>query len=142
MAPYPYDGRTYEEVGEGSLVLKYRLNISILFNGWVTFHFLNSEDVERILKEPWVKGQGFLIMQRWKAGFDSFSERPCRYYIWASFPGLPLELLNEEAIKEISHMIGSYYYRDEGSFRKLDKRMAWVLIEVEMGQGLLAELEI
>jgi len=91
-------------------ILKYRLKISILFNAWVAFHFLNSEDVERILKEPWVKSRDFLIMQRWKAGFDPFAKTPCRHYIWAKLLGIPLELWNEEAIKEIANRISSYYY--------------------------------
>ena len=122
-------------------VIKNRPIINILFNGWVVFHFLNSEDMNWILKVPSVKGRGFLILQRWKARFDPL-ERLGRQYIWAKLQGLPLELWNEEVIKEITNKIGNYYYLDVASFKHLDKRMAWVLIEVELGRGLTTELEI
>lgn len=56
--------------------------------------------------------------------------------------GLPLELWNVGAVTEIANKIGIFYYWDEGSFGQLDKRMAWVLMEVELGKESIVELDI
>lgn len=122
--------------------LKYRPKVSILYNGWVVFHFLNSEDVDQILKESWVKGWGFLITQQWKAWFGPFTDAPRMNFIWENLSRLPLEPWNVSAVTKIANRIVSFYYWDEGSFGQLDKRMTWGLVEMELGRRLIVELEI
>lgn len=63
-------------------------------------------------------------------------------FIWENLSRLPLELWNVSTVTKIANRIVSFYYWDSGSFGQLDKRMTWGLVEVELGRGLIAELEI
>lgn len=98
--------------------------------------------MDRILKVAWVKGQGFIILQIWRVGFDPFSKVPRRNLVWAKLPGLPLELWNIYAMTEIANRIWKFYYWEEGILSQFDKHMVLVLVEVEMGRGLNVELDI
>lgn len=82
------------------------------------------------------------MLQRWRVGFDPFTETSRRNLVWEKLPGLPLELWNEAIIRDIANHIGKIYFWDWGSFGQLHKRMAWVLVQMEFGRGLLADLEI
>lgn len=61
-----------------------------------------------ILRFSWLKGRGFLILQKWKVGFDPFIKTPQRNLLWVKFPGLPLELWDGSTTKEISN--SNFYY--------------------------------
>lgn len=123
-------------------LLKYRVKVNILFNGWMVFHFLNQEDTKQILDTSWVKDTGFVTLQKWKIGFDPFTKLHRRNLIWEKWPGLPLELWNLVVIQVIANHLGCFYYWDEGSFGQFDKRMTWVLLEVDFSKGLLEELDL
>lgn len=55
---------------------------------------------------------------------------------------MPLILWNKHAITAIANSLGKLYFWDEDSFGKLDKSMAWILVEVDFHGCLLVELEL
>jgi len=57
-------------------------------------------------------------------------------------PGVPLKLWTKPSIMEIFNKIGKFYFVDEGCLGVLDKRVAWVLVEVDYMGGLPPSLDI
>lgn len=106
------------------LALKYKPKASISFNGWIVFHFLSHEDVDNIMKVPWVKGRGILTLQIWKVGFDPLNEVPERNLVWEKLSRFWLDLWSMYAIRDIANRIRNFCYWDEGCFTQLNRRMA------------------
>lgn len=46
------------------------------------------------------------------------------------------------AVEEIANRVGMFYYWDDNCFGQFDKRLASVLVEVDLARGLLLELEV
>jgi len=78
----------------------------------------------------------------WKSRFDPLVKIPCHTLIWAIMLGLPLKLWNPVVVAEIENIIGKFYFWDENSFGQLDNCLAWVLVEVDLGNSLLAEIDV
>jgi hypothetical protein len=57
-------------------------------------------------------------------------------------PGLPLQMWNSKALEVVGNSIGRFIKVDETTLRSPDKRMAKVLVEVDVHVGLLEVLEI
>lgn len=114
----------------------------MLHNGWVFFHFLSPKDVDLIHALPWVKGHEFLLLQCWQAGFNPQLTSPWCKIVWAKLLGLPLELWNHSTIIDIANSIGIFYFWDEGCLVQMDKKIAWVLVEVDFGGELLSTLDL
>lgn len=51
----------FKLIGFHCPIPKYRTKVSVLFNGWICFQFLCPKDSKIIIKEPWIKGRGFVI---------------------------------------------------------------------------------
>ena len=77
------------------------------------------------------------MLQCWRSGFDPIWDISCQNLVWDKLLRLPLELWNEVAIRDIGNRIGTW-----GFFGQLDKRLAWVLVEMDFGRGILANLEV
>lgn len=92
----------------------------MIFTGWFTFHFLISKDATHIVTSPWVKGRGYLPLQRWKLCFDLAKDTPWCNIIWVKLPGFLLDLWTKVAISSISNKIGKIYFVEEDSLGGLD----------------------
>jgi hypothetical protein len=57
-------------------------------------------------------------------------------------PSLPLQLWNLKSLEAVGNSIGRFLNIDETTLRSPDKRMAKVLVEVDVHAGLLEVLEI
>lgn len=45
-------------------------------------------------------------------------------------------------VKEITNRIRRYYFCDGDNLRQLDKRLAWVIVELDLGGGMLEDLVV
>ena len=62
--------------------------------------------------------------------------------MWALLPGLPFPLWNRPLLEGVGNTIGSFVALDEDFMNSFDKRMAKILVEVDITKGLPAEIEI
>ena len=63
-------------------------------------------------------------------------------HLWVLMPHLPFPLWNVNILKGIENKIGRYVAVDEDFHLTFDKRVARVLVELDVSHGLPAEVEI
>jgi hypothetical protein len=83
-----------------------------------------------------------LILKRWRVRFDPTTEYFSFSHLWVLLPGLLLQLWNVKALEAISNESGRFIKVDETTLQSQDKRMAKVLVEVDIHAELLKSLEI
>jgi len=65
-----------------------------------------------------------------------------RRLIWVKLLGFPLEFWTKYLLKEIEDVIGKFIYLDLISLELIDKRVAWILVELNFFGGLPTELDM
>jgi hypothetical protein len=85
---------------------------------------------------------GSLMLKRWRVHFNPNTKYFSFLHIWVLLPGLLLQLWNSRALEEIGNVLVCFIKVDEYALRSTDKRMAKVLVEVDINVGLLESLEI
>jgi len=110
-------------------ILQYNPLFSTLVNGWYIFHFLNSEDREKIERRTWLIGHGSLVLQRWTVGFNPAYEQQHVRHLWVSLWGLPEQFWNRKLLVRLANTIGKFLFLDDSMFRSHEKRRALILVE-------------
>jgi hypothetical protein len=85
---------------------------------------------------------GNLMLKRWRTGFDPATEYFSFRHVWVLLPGLPLNLWNTSALTAIGNLLGHFLKIDEASLHSIDKRLARVLVEVELHAGLMDSIKL
>jgi hypothetical protein len=62
--------------------------------------------------------------------------------VWVLLPGLPLNLWNKKALMAIGNLLIHFLKVDEKGLQAPDKRMACVLVELDLHVGLMESLEL
>jgi len=121
-------------------VLGYSPEVMTLLRGWIGFVFKSPEDSMRIIERFWGYGGGILMSRRWCISFDPSTKYFSFRHLWVLLLGLPLQMWNAKALEAIGNALGHFINIDEKSLHSSDKRMAKVLVEVDIHVGLLETL--
>ena len=78
----------------------------------------------------------------WYLGFNPVMEAPKSCSVRVKLPGLPLEFWTHKALRAIGNSIGSTKYIDPGIVGASDKRIAWLLVEVDFAGGLPGDVDL
>ena len=62
--------------------------------------------------------------------------------MWTLLPGLPFPLWNHSILEGIGNTIGRFVAVEEDFMNSYDKKMARILVELDISKGLLAKIEI
>lgn len=116
--------------------------MKLLVNSWYGIHFLCAQDAHKILIIPWVKGHCSHSPSMWNIDLNPLIELPQHKVVWDKFPELPIELWTRRAITDIDNKISRFVFLDVHSLAVVDKRVAWVPVEVDFARGLLPKLEL
>ena len=65
-----------------------------------------------------------------------------KHHLWVLLSALPLPLWIKELIMDIANTFGRFVEVEENFPCIFDKRMARVLVELDMSNGLMAEIDI
>jgi hypothetical protein len=114
----------------------------LLPRGWSGFVFKCPEDSELVLNKFWSFDGGSLMLKRWCLSFNPTTKYFSFRHIWVLLPSLPLQMWNLKALEAVGNAIGHFLKIDDADLLSLDKRMAKVLVEVDIHEGLLEVLEI
>ena len=123
-------------------MLAYIPTISLLSNGRIVFVFLEADHVALILDTIWRIGAGSLVLGCWHTHFDPLRERVTKRHLWVLLPSLPFPLLSKSILEGIANTVGRFVAVDDDFHLTFDKRMARVLVEMDVSHGLPAEVEI
>jgi hypothetical protein len=125
-----------------SSLLGYVPEIIYLSHGWFDFLFKSSEDTQQILDTLWAISGCSLMLKRWRVSFDPSTDYFHFHHLWVLLPGLPLQLWTEKALEAIGNELGRFICFDDSSLKGSDRRLARILVEIDIHSGLLESLEI
>ena len=122
-------------------LLTYIPTINLLANGWIVFIFLEAEHALVILDLIWRIGHGSLVLGCWHTHFNPLMERVTKSHLWILFPSLPFTLWNKSILEGIANTMGRFVAVDDYFHHSFDKRMAQVLVEMDVSKGLLPDID-
>ena len=99
--------------------------------------FLEDAHATSVLNRLWRVGKGSLVLDRWHVHFDLARERVKKRHLWTLLPGLPFLLWNRSLLEGIGNTIGRFVAVEEDFMNSYDKRLARVLVELDISKGLL-----
>ncbi|CAH9135329.1 unnamed protein product [Cuscuta epithymum] len=103
--------------------------------GWLIFKFQNDEDRSRVLQEgPYIVFGKLLMLKELSENFSFEDEEFLKVPIWVKFHDLPLQLWNDEAMSEVSSMVGVPITTDKITQERINNDYARVLIEVDVSK--------
>ena len=95
-----------------------------------------------MLNSLWRIQEGSRVLSRWHAHFDPLRERIKKRHLWVLLPSVPFPLWRCSLLEGIANTIGQFVAVEEDFMLTYDKRMAKILVEMDIFEGLLAEVEI
>ncbi|CAL8132773.1 unnamed protein product [Prunus armeniaca] len=114
-----------------------------LENGFFIVRFVLEEDMKVILcGGPWVITRQYLVMQRWKPGFDPLVEQVTRMTVWIRIIGLHVEWFRPEAMLRIGDLLGTTFKVDSNTVPQVRGKYARVCVEIDLTQPLKAFVQV
>jgi hypothetical protein len=117
-------------------LIGYSPRFSLLSNHWVVFHFFAESNLLRILGSPWIIGRGILMLRRWFPSFNHLTKIFSKRSFWMLLPNFPIEFWSVRIFEAVANSVGKFVFFDELSLRWSNKRLAWVLVELDLTRGL------
>ena len=87
-------------------------------------------------------GIGSLVLDRWHPRFDPLKEKIVKRHLWVLLPHLPFPLWNKNVLEGIANTIGRFVAVETDFLLVFDKRVAKVLVEMDVSSGLPADVEV
>ena len=109
---------------------------------WLVFLFLDNKDRTFILHYLWPILNGYLVHSYWYADFSPTREWVIKRHLWVFLLGLPFPLQNCSLLEDIGNTIGRFVAIEEDFMNTYDKRMAKILVEMDISKGMPADVEI
>jgi len=78
----------------------------------------------------------------WYSGFEPVMEKVLLHHIWVLLPGFPLAMWNRDAFEAVGNHFGCFQHISDDTLKCIDKRVGWILVEIDMAQGLFEKLDI
>ena len=116
--------------------------ISLLSNGWIGFVFLDPEHCTRALEGVCRIGKGSLVLEQWHSNFDPLRERISKRHLWVLLLHLPFPLWSRQILEGIGNTIGRFISVEDDFHLVYDKRVAKILVELDISRGLPAKVEV
>jgi hypothetical protein len=82
------------------------------------------------------------MLKHWRINFDPLQDYFRLRHLWVLLPGLPLHLWNQKALEAIANTLGHYICVDHLSLTTSVKKVARVMVEIDIHDGLLECLDI
>lgn len=82
------------------------------------------------------------MLKRWAPGFTPLYETFRNRFLWVLLLDFPLELWSLTVLEAVANSIGRLVYFDDRSLRWVNKKVAWVLVDMDLDSGLPDSLDI
>ncbi|KAB2620717.1 hypothetical protein D8674_037697 [Pyrus ussuriensis x Pyrus communis] len=116
-----------------NFILGRRFSLIDLENNFFIVKFGLESDMKNVLcGGPWIIAGQYLVMQKWRAGFDPHSE----------IVGLHVEWFNPEAMKRIGDLIGTTFRVDAHTASQVRGKYARVCVELDLTKSLIANVKV
>ena len=82
------------------------------------------------------------MLKRWSHLFDPEKEVLLIRHLWVHLSNCPLCLWNLDAFTAIGNHLGRFLHVEPYMLEGLDRRIGKILVEIDLSQGLVADLDI
>ena len=77
-----------------------------------------------------------MVLDRWHVNFYPLRECVKKQHLWVLLPALPFPLWSRSMLEGIGNTIGRFVAVEEDFMNSYDKRMAKILVEMDISVGL------
>jgi len=113
-----------------------------LCRNWVAFYFHSEEQAQLILRQNWSIDGSPMLIKPWSPLFDASRERVDIIPIWVRLPALPLQFWEEEHFQSIGNLLGEFLESDKSYLDSKQRKMARILVKINVREGLGDEVDL
>lgn len=113
-----------------------------LYRNWFAFTFLKAEHALWVLNRNWNWDHCPVMLKPWHPLFDATRERFDTAPFWVRLPGLPLDYWSEEHFRGIGNILGSYLGGDYSFVYTKEKKVARILVNLNVREGLAEDMKL
>jgi len=114
-----------------------------LGNGWILFRFSTLQDINLVWEgRPWHVSGLNLALRRWEPFFDPFSATIQCIDQWVKITRLPLELWEEDTLKQLLENVGRFIKVDDITLNRSKDKFARVCLNIDITKPLRGSLFI
>jgi len=135
-------GTVYNWMKEEWGFLGYIPEVIELNRKWFAFTFQTEEQAQSILRRVWSIQNSPMLLKPWSPMFDASRERVDIIPIWVRLPGLPPYYWEEKYFKSIGNKIGEFLEADNSYLDTRQRKMARILVNINVREGLGEEVDI
>ena len=114
----------------------YDLQVIWFARHWFYFIFMAKEHVKRVLNEYWIIRDGSLVLWNWLVDFKPLTQKVYKRHLWVLFPWIPIQFWTEDLLIKINNHLWNFIVVEKVVLWSGDKRMAWVMVELNILKGL------
>jgi len=122
--------------------LGYVPEVAELNRRWFAFTFRSEEQAQMILRRIWSIQSSPMLLKPWTPMFDASRERVDIIPIWVRLPALPHQYWEEKYFKIIGNKIGEYLEADNSYLETRQRKMARILVNINVREGLGDEVDL
>lgn len=122
-------------------------------NNHYLVRFADDKDYEHVLQDgPWVIAEHYLVVQRWRPGFNPYDNSVGKMAIWFRIPSLPIEYYEKHYLWRIGNYIGRTLKVDANHLQAPDGmllddaikrgRFARLCVEVDFCKKLVSKVQV
>jgi len=82
------------------------------------------------------------MLKNWMPGFNPYEERFDKRGYWMLLPDFPIELWSKDVFISLANSVGRFLMVEDNCFRWNNKRLAWILVEIDPLLGFPEEIEV
>jgi len=135
-------GTVYNWMKEEWGFLGYVPEVIELNRKWFAFTFQTKEQAQSILRRVWSIQNSPMLLKPWSPMFDASRERVDIIPIWVRLPGLPPYYWEEKFFKSIGNKIGEFVEADNSYLDTRQRKMARILVNINVREGLGEEVDL
>jgi len=109
---------------------------------WFAFTFRSEDQAQEVLRKNWSIQSFPLLLKPWTPMFDASRERVDTIPIWVRLPAFPFQFWKEKFFRKIGNMLGEFLEADESFKDSNQKRMARILVNINVREGLGDAVEL
>lgn len=133
----PYNQRAAKNLFRSVWKLGNDLKIVDVGNAVFQFRFKLESQLQWVVDNgPWSFDDHLLLVRRWEKGMTAHNIEFSSISLWVQFWGLPFDLLNAEAARDIGQSLGRVLEIDNTAFSTEQARFLRVRVEVPLAQPL------
>lgn len=105
--------------------------------------FFSREDYLHVLHGgPWIVLGHYLTVSKWKPNIRSTEQLTLATLVWVKFPGLPIELFDEEVLSGLGDLVSRAIRVDDTTREAYHGRYARVCVKVDLNKPLIPSITV